>query len=120
MFNSLYIPYPIFNTVGHVESGVATLNKYNVKESTRISLPSAYSWPKRAVMYKNCLLEQRIIIDGSDKELVIYNVHLDAYGAEDGKTEQLDVLINLMTEEYQKATMLLREEILIKLFQELI
>lgn len=102
MFNSLYIPYPIFNTVGHVESGVATLNKYNVKESTRISLPSAYSWPKRAVMYKNCLLEQRIIIDGSDKELVIYNVHLDAYGAEDGKTEQLDVLINLMTEEYQK------------------
>ena len=102
MFNSLYIPYPIFNTVGHVESGVVTLNKYNVKESTRISLPSAYSWPKRAVMYKNCLLEQRIIIDGSDKELVIYNVHLDAYGAEDGKTEQLDVLINLMTEEYQK------------------
>lgn len=102
MFNSLYIPYPIFDTVGHVESGVTTLNKYNVKEATRVSLPSAYSWPKRAVMYKNCLLEQRIEIEDSDKELVLYNVHLDAYGKKDGKTEQLDVLTTLMKEEYEK------------------
>lgn len=102
MFNSLYIPYPIFNTVGHVESGVMTLNKYNVKEATRIALPSAYSWPKRAVMYKNCLLEQRIEIEDSDKELVIYNIHLDAYGKEEGKTEQLDILVSHMNEEYEK------------------
>lgn len=102
MFKSLYIPYPIFDSVGHVESGVATLNKYNVTEATRISLPSAYSWPKRAVMYKNCLLEQRIDIEDSDKELVVYNIHLDAYGKEEGKTEQLDVLTSLMQEEYEK------------------
>lgn len=102
MFKSLYIPYPIFNTVGHVESGVATLNKYDVKEATRISLPSAYSWPMRAVMYKNCLLEQRIAIDGSDKQLVIYNIHLDAYGSDDGRTEQLDKLMTIMQEEYEK------------------
>ena len=102
MFNSLYIPYPIFNTVGHVESGVMTLNKYNVKEATRIALPSAYSWPKRAVMYKNCLLEQRVSIEDSDKELVLYNVHLDAYGKENGKTDQLNILISKMKEEYEK------------------
>lgn len=102
MFNSLYIPYPIFNTVGHVESGVMTLIKYNVKEATRIALPSAYSWPKRAVMYKNCLLEQRVSIEDSDKELVLYNVHLDAYGKENGKTDQLNILISKMKEEYEK------------------
>lgn len=102
MFNSLYIPYPIFNTVGHVESGVMTLNKYNVKEVTRIALPSAYSWPKRAVMYKNCLLEQRVSIEDSDKELIVYNVHLDAYGKENGKTDQLNILISKMKEEYEK------------------
>lgn len=102
MFNSLYIPYPIPDTVGHVESGVVTLNKFNVKEATRVSVPSAYSWPKRAVMYKNCLLEQRIQIEDTDKELVVYNIHLDAYGKKDGKTEQLDVLVNLMKAEYEK------------------
>ena len=102
MFKSLYIPYPVFNAVGHVESGVMTLNKYNVKEATRISLPSAYSWPKRAVMYKNCLLEQRIDIEDSDKQLVVYNIHLDAYGKEDGKVEQLDILLSNMKEEYEK------------------
>lgn len=102
MFKSLYIPYPVFNTVGHVESGVMTLNKYNVKEATRIALPSAYSWPKRAVMYKNCLLEQRIDIEDSDKQLVVYNIHLDAYGKEDGKVEQLDILLSNMKEEYEK------------------
>jgi len=102
MFNSLYIPYPIFDTVGHVESGVVTLNKYNVKEATRVSLPSAYGWPKRAVMYKNCLLEQRINIKDSEKELVVYNIHLDAYGKKNGKTEQLDRLKGLMEEEYKK------------------
>ncbi len=102
MFNSLYIPYPIFDTVGHVESGVVTLNNYEVKEATRVALPSAYSWPKRAVMYKNCLLEQRIKIKDSEKELVVYNIHLDAYGKKDGKTAQLDILKNLMEEEYKK------------------
>ena len=102
MFNSLYIPYPVFNTVGHVESGVVTLNKYNVTDATRIALPSAYSWPKRAVMYKNCLLEQRISVEGTDKELVIYNVHLDAYGKKNGKEGQLELLISNMKEEYEK------------------
>ncbi len=102
MFKSLYIPYPILEPVGHVESGNVTLNKFNVKEATRIALPSAYSWPKRAVMYKNPILEERVEIKGSQKELVIYNVHLDAYGKKDGKGEQLNVLIENMKAEVEK------------------
>ncbi|MBO5478079.1 MAG: endonuclease [Clostridia bacterium] len=102
MFNSLYIPYPIFDSVGHVESGLATLSKLDTIESTRIALPSAYSWPMRAVMYKNCLVEHRINIRENEKELVVYNIHLDAYGKEEGKTEQLDKLVAIMQEEYEK------------------
>lgn len=102
MFNSLYIPYPIPDTVGHVESGLVTLNKYNVTSSTRIALPNSISWPKRAVMYKNCAIEERIKLEESDKELVIYNMHLDAYGKGEKKTEQLDVLMDIMKEEYEK------------------
>ena len=53
-------------------------------------------------MYKNCLLEERMNVKDSDKELVVYNIHLDAYGKEDGKTEQLDVLMDAMEAEYEK------------------
>ncbi len=102
MFKSLYIPYPIYSPVGHVESGLATLNKYATKEATRIALPSAFSWPKRAVMYKNCAVEHKIALEGSDKELVVYNLHLDAYGKDGGKSEQLDVLMEDMKAEYEK------------------
>ncbi len=102
MFKSLYIPYPIFNCVGHVESGITTFNKYKVSSASRIALPSAFSWPKRAVMYKNCILEERLPIKDSKKELVIYNIHLDAYGKEDGKSEQLDKLLEVMKQEYEK------------------
>ncbi len=102
MFNSLYIPYPIFDNVGHVEGGVVTFNKFKVKSATRIALTSVIPWPKRAVMYKNCLLEERIELEGTDKELVVYNLHLDAYGKEEGKTQQLDELMQVIQEEYAK------------------
>ncbi len=102
MFKSLYIPYPIFNTVGHVESGLVTLNEYEINSATRVAVPNSIKWPKRAVMYKNCALEERIKIKDSDKEFVIYNIHLDAYGTENKKTEQLDVLMEDMKAEYEK------------------
>ncbi len=102
MFNSLYIPYPIFNPIGHVESGVATLSKFGITQGTRIALPSHSSWPKRAVMYKNPILETRIPVEGSSKELVVYNVHLDAYGAKGENSDQLQILLDNMTAEYAK------------------
>lgn len=102
MFNSLYIPYPIFNTIGHVESGIVTLNKFSATSATRYALPSHSSWPKRAVMYKNPILEVRIPLEGSTKELVVYNVHLDAYGSKGSNSDQLDILVEHMVAEYEK------------------
>ncbi len=102
MFKSLFIPYPILNPVGHVESGNVTLNKYKVKSASRIALPSAYSFPKRVVMYKNPILEERIKINGTDQELIVYNVHLDAYGTSSGKGKQFEKLLQNMKLEVEK------------------
>lgn len=102
MFHSLFIPYPILNPVGHVESGNMTLNKYPVTSATRIALPSAYCFPKRVVMYKNPILEERIKIENTDKELILYNVHLDAYGEDHGASKQLDILLQNMKTEVEK------------------
>ncbi len=97
----LYIPYPILNPVGHVEGGLAVLSKYDTT-ATRIALPSAYSWPMRAVMFKRCLMEERMKIKDSDKELVIYNLHLEAYDDGNTRIEQLNILKEHMQEEYAK------------------
>lgn len=94
--NVLYVPRPLFNSVGHVESGIVTLNKYNVTDTTRISLKSAFKWPRRALMSKSCIMEQRIPIESTDKELVVYNFILDKYGSNEGKEEQLKTLVDAM------------------------
>lgn len=97
----LYIPYPIFNPVGHVEGGMAILNKFS-STATRVALPSAYSWPMRAVMFKRCLMVERMKINESDKELVLINLHLEAYDDGNTRLEQLEILKKLMIDEYNK------------------
>lgn len=99
--NCLYIPYPIFNPVGHVESGMVVLNKFS-STSTRIALPSAYSWPMRAVMFKRCLMVERMKVENTDKELVVINLHLEAYDDGNTRLEQLEILKKIMVEEYEK------------------
>lgn len=97
----VFIPYPILEPVGYVHSGMMILNKYE-GETERIALTSAYKWPKSMVMFKRCLMVQRIDIEESDKQLVLINLHLEAY--DDGKTreKQLNVLKEIMLEEHEK------------------
>lgn len=97
----LYIPYPILNPVGHVEGGMTILNKFSTT-ATRIALPSAYDFPMRAFMFKRCLMVERSKIENSDKELVVINLHLEAYDDGNTRLKQLEILKNLMEEEYRK------------------
>jgi len=102
----VFIPYPILNPVGYVHGGMAILNKYEGK-TERVALDSAYSWPKSMVMFKRCLMVQRVKVEETDKELVIINLHLEAY--DNGKTResQMEELKNIMVEEYKKGNYIL-------------
>lgn len=95
----LCIPYPIFNMVGYVEAGMSILNKYN-GVATRISLPSAYSFPMKQVMFKRNLLKQVIDIANTDKKLIIFNLHLEAYDNNGTRLKQLEILKSEMQKEY--------------------
>lgn len=96
------VPVPIFKSLGKVESGIATFSKYNVTEAKRLQLPNPFSWPVNMVNLKRCLLVNRLPINGSDKELVLINLHLEAYSEEEGKIKQLQQLMGLMQEEFNK------------------
>jgi len=100
-FNSKYVPYPL-PTIGKVESGLLTLTDRKIDAATRISLPSPFSWPVSTCNLKRCLLESRFSINDSDKELVVFNLHLEAYDDGEGKVEQTRILMDQLKAEYEK------------------
>ena len=100
-FNALYVPYPL-PPIGHVESGLYTLSAVQARTAERISLPVPFSWPVRLVNLKRCLLVSRYPVKGTDKELVLINLHLEAYDSGEGKEAQTRQLVSFMQEEYAR------------------
>lgn len=96
-----YVPYPIPDTIGKIESGLLTLSRFSMEEETRVALPVPFSWPVRMANLKRCLLTARIPLSGTDAELVLVNLHLEAYDDGTGKREQTEQLVRLLVEEYE-------------------
>ena len=98
-FSTNYVPYP-WPPIGKVRSGLLTLSDHAISEATRISLPCPFSWPLSAANLKRCLLVTRVPVAGSDKELVLVNLHLEAYDDGEGKLEQSRQLREFVEQEY--------------------
>ena len=101
-FKAGFIPLPLYNPFGRVEGGITSFSKYRVTDAKRIQLPIPFSWPMSLLNLKRCLLINRTPIDGSDKELVMINLHLEAYDDGEGKAKQLKQLMDLLQEEVNK------------------
>jgi hypothetical protein len=82
-FSCKFVPFPVPRFIGKVESGLLTLNSYGAASAERISLPTSFTWPVRVAQLKRCLLVERLPVqggeDGSSPELVLVNLHLEAY-----------------------------------------
>lgn len=96
-----YVPFPL-PTIGKVQSGLLTLNSFGAENAQRIALTGTYPWPVRVAQLKRCLLVERVPLEGSNKELVLVNLHLEAYDDGDAKQIQTEELLKLLTEEYEK------------------
>ena len=101
-FKAGVVPLPLYNMTGKVDAGIASFSKFDVTEATRIQLPIPFSWPMKLFNLKRCLLVNRMPIEGSEKELVTINLHLEAYDDGEGKAKQLAILMDYMQEEYEK------------------
>lgn len=98
-----YIPVPLFNDpIGEVYSGLLNISNFQIKEAQRISLPSSFSWPEKLANFKRCLLLNRLSIKNSDKDLVLINLHIDAYTDDKNKDAQINYLKKIMNEEEAK------------------
>ncbi len=96
-----YVPYPL-PPIGKVTSGLVTMTGLSVSKASRIALPESFSWPIKTCNLKRCMLETRIPIKDSDKELVLINFHLEAYDSGEGKIAQSKLLAEKLASEYEK------------------
>ncbi len=96
-----FVPVP-FPPMGKMHSGLLTTTDYMITEAERIALPCPFSWPLSTANLKRCLLVSRLPIAGSEKELVLVNLHLEAYDDGEGKIAQTNRLMNFLRTEYEK------------------
>ncbi|MCP4138522.1 MAG: hypothetical protein GY754_46620 [bacterium] len=78
-FKVLFIPSPLNDPIGRVNSGILTMTKYNSFGATRYQLPGSFSWPTRVFHLKRCLTLVRIKSAVEGKDWCFLNLHLSAY-----------------------------------------
>lgn len=100
-YHSAYLMYPILEPIGKSNSGIVTLSNYKMTSSLRRSLPISTSVTKIVDLDRCYSISKVPLEDG--KELVLFNVHLSAYGGSDEIREaQMNMLFTDMMKEYEK------------------
>ena len=97
-YKVLFVPYPI-PPIGRVEAGILTLVDDDITSAQRVQLPIPFSWPIRTANLKRCLLVTRIPVEGTDRELVLINLHLEAYDDGSGRIAQTAILKEILEKE---------------------
>ena len=100
-YSCMFVPIPL-PPIGKVNSGLFTTTDYTISQAERVSLPCPFSWPVSAANLKRCLLISYLPIDASDKQLVLVNLHLEAYDDGEGKIAQTKQLREFVQAEYEK------------------
>ncbi|MFS1517701.1 endonuclease/exonuclease/phosphatase family protein [Bacillus sp. SCS-151] len=102
-----WVPVPILDPMGSANSGILTLSKYTIEQSTRFALAGKEDWPRQLFDLDRAFTENRIPIDNG-KELILIHLHLSAYD-EGGKVrkQQLQYLSQYLANEIQKENYLI-------------
>ncbi|MGI6359706.1 MAG: endonuclease/exonuclease/phosphatase family protein [Acholeplasmatales bacterium] len=103
-YKANFVPFPFSFTdyIGKVNSGLQTLSKYKIEESFRHQLPGAFAWPIRTVNLKRAIQPSYIKIEGTDKYLVVVNIHLSAYDDGSMRLKEMAYLKEFIEAEYKK------------------
>ena len=96
-----FVPFP-WPPLGKVHSGLQTLSRFTVDTAERVALPCPFSWPVSTANLKRCLLVSYVPLEGSDKQLVLVNLHLEAYDDGEGKAAQTKMLMDFLSAQYEK------------------
>ncbi len=105
-YDVFFVPIPLSNPMGHVESGLLSLSKHVPTTVDRYSFPGNYSWPMSLFMLDRCFLVQRHpVSDGN--ELLIINTHNSAYDDGSLRKQQMSYLKEFLLNEYKQGNYLI-------------
>lgn len=98
-YHSAFLMYPFYQPHGSTNSCMVTFSRFGITSAVRRSLPISTSVSK-FVDLDRCYSVSRIPVENG-RELVLYNVHLSAYGGSDEiRTAQMNMLFSDMKAEY--------------------
>ncbi len=99
-YDSAFLFYPFTQPHGSSRAGLGLFSKYPVSSALRRSFPISTSFSKFFDLDR-CYSVSRIPVDNA-KELVIFNLHMSAYGNSDAiRKGQIEMLCNDMAKEYE-------------------
>ena len=99
-YDSPYLLYPLTAPHGASRSGLLTFSPANITAADRVELPVESGFMKLLDLDR-CYSVSRIPVDNG-KELVIFNLHMSAYGNSDSiRQGQIEMLCNDMAKEYE-------------------
>lgn len=78
-FHSGFLFYPLLDPHGKVESGIVTMSNKKIENVVRYKLEIDESFPTKFFDLDRCFSVSYLPIEGSNKKLVLVNVHLSAY-----------------------------------------
>ena len=105
-YKVFFVPIPVSNPMGKVESGLLSLTRHTPARVDRYSFPGNYSWPMSLFMLDRCFLVQRHpLSDGH--ELLIINTHNSAYDDGSLRRQQMSYLRDFLLNEYRKGSYLI-------------
>ncbi|NOR34829.1 MAG: endonuclease/exonuclease/phosphatase family protein [Bacteroidales bacterium] len=99
-YNVGFVPIPVTEPMGKVQSGLMTLSLHCPGSVERYSFPGNYSWPMKLFMLDRCFLVSRYQL-GAQKELLIINTHNSAYDDGSLRAQQMSYLRNFLLSEYE-------------------
>jgi hypothetical protein len=79
---SPFVPLPLSQAMGRVESGLMSFSQFSVRDSTRVRFDGGASFPERLFVPSRCFLVLRTAVEGGG-ELVLVNARFAPFG-EDG------------------------------------
>ena len=100
-FKSIFVPFPLSLTdyIGQVESGIQTLTRFEGIKTERHQFPGSFSWPLRVANLKRAMMVSTFDINGSDKKLIIVNLHMSAYDSDGSLRDQEMAYLKTFLEE---------------------
>ena len=104
-FKAVFVPFPLSLTdfIGPVESGLQTVTRYDTESAERHQFPGAFDWPVRVVNLKRAMLITRHEVEGSERELVVVNLHMSAYDSDGSlRNAEMAYLKTFMESEIEK------------------